>query len=257
MSYGLDNWVYGANGLLGGVIHGMSNGKEVDIRGRDFRMIPDTGVFEPVAGLTQQGRVRDDWGNWFGCDNSNPLWNYPLPDHYVRRNPYIAGPSPRVYAATGPDPNLVHPISPLLERFNDPDAANHVTSGCGLGIYRDDLLGADYYENAFTCEPVGNTVYRLQLKENKDGAVVTGTRARGRSRNRNFWRRATIGFVRCRPGPARMARFTWWICIASSSSIRGGFPRNDWRNWMSAPARTWAAFTGFIPPTKNFGQFRI
>ncbi len=37
LSYGLDNWVYGANGLLGGVIHGMSNGKEVDIRGRDFR----------------------------------------------------------------------------------------------------------------------------------------------------------------------------------------------------------------------------
>ncbi len=179
LSYGLDNWVYGANGLLGGVIHGMSNGKEVDIRGRDFRMIPDTGVFEPVAGLTQQGRVRDDWGNWFGCDNSNPLWNYPLPDHYVRRNPYIAGPSPRVYAATGTDPNLVHPISPLLERFNDPGAANHVTSGCGVGVYRDDLLGVDYYENSFTCEPVGNTVYRLQLKENKNGAVVTGTRAPG------------------------------------------------------------------------------
>ncbi len=139
--------------------------------------MPDTGVFEPVAGLTQQGRVRDDWGNWFGCDNSNPLWNYPLPDHYARRNPYIAGPSPRVYAATGPDPNLVHPISPLLERFNAPDAANHVTSGCGVGIYRDDLLGADYYDNSFTCEPVGNTVYRLQLKENKDGAVVMGTRA--------------------------------------------------------------------------------
>ncbi len=177
LSYGLDNWVYGANGLLGGVIHGMSNGKEVDIRGRDFRVLPDAGVFEPVAGLTQQGRVRDDWGNWFGCDNSNPLWNYPLPDHYARRNPYIAGPSPRVYAATGAEPNRVHPISRMLERFNDPGAANHVTSGCGVGVYRDVLLGPDYYNNSFTCEPVGNTVYRLQLKEDKDGAVVKGARA--------------------------------------------------------------------------------
>jgi putative membrane-bound dehydrogenase-like protein len=177
LSYGLDNWIYGANGLLGGVIHGMSNGKEVDIRGRDFRMLPDTGVFEPVAGLTQQGRVRDDWGNWFGCDNSNPLWNYPFPDNYVRRNPYVPGPSPRVYAATGTEPNRVHPISPMLERFNDPASANHVTSGCGVGLYRDELLGKDYYENSFTCEPVGNTVYRLRLREEADGAVVMGSRA--------------------------------------------------------------------------------
>lgn len=176
LSYGLDNWVYGANGLLGGVIHGMANAGEVDIRGRDFRMIPDSGLFEPVAGLTQQGRSRDDWGDWFGCDNSNPLWDYPLPDHYVRRNPFITAPSPRVYAATGTHPNLVHPISYMLERFNQPGAANHVTSGCGLGIYRDNLLGQDFYGNTFTCEPVGNLIYRLQLHENESGAVVTGTR---------------------------------------------------------------------------------
>lgn len=178
LSYGLDNWVYGANGLLGGTIHGMSNTREVDIRGRDFRMNPDTGVFEPVAGLTQQGRARDDWGNWFGCDNSNPFWNYPLPDYYVRRNPHVTAPSPRVYAATGTNPGLVHPISRLLERFNDPDSANHVTSGCGLGLCRDNLLGHAFYGNAFCCEPVHNLVYRLQLQESEDGAVVTGARAK-------------------------------------------------------------------------------
>jgi putative membrane-bound dehydrogenase-like protein len=183
LSYGLDNWVYGANGLLGGVIHGMANGSEVDIRGRDFRMNPDTGVFEPASGLTQQGRARDDWGNWFGCDNSNPLWNYPLPDNYVRRNPYVSAPTPRVYAATGKEPNRVYPTSFLLERFNEPNSANHITSACGTGIDRDDLLGPDYYENAFICEPVADVVYRMQLHENPDGAVVTGSRA---SNERDF-----------------------------------------------------------------------
>ena len=179
LSYGLDNWVYGANGLLGGVIHGVINGQELDIRGRDFRMHPDSGEFEPAAGLTQQGRVRDDWGNWFGNDNSNPLWSFPLPDHYLRRNPHVLAPAPRVYAATGPDPSRVYPISRLLERFNQPDAANHVTSACGLGLYRDELLGAEYAGNSFTCEPVGNVVYRLQLHEGTNGAVITGTRAPG------------------------------------------------------------------------------
>src|SRR5215475_13010285 len=169
LSLGLDNWIYGANGLLGGIIRGTAQplqtlsqtastaaagiASDVDIRGRDFRLDPITGVFEPASGLTQQGRVRDDWGNWFGCDNSTIAWHYPLPDHYIRRNPYVTAPSPRVSIAAGDNPNLLYPISRTLERFNQPQSANHVTSGCGLCIYRDDLLGGEFSGNAFVCEP--------------------------------------------------------------------------------------------------------
>jgi putative membrane-bound dehydrogenase-like protein len=188
LSLGLDNWIYGANGLLGGIIHGESRGLssvdsaaraasgegQVDIRGRDFRVNPDSGAFEPASGLTQQGRIRDDWGNWFGCDNSTIAWHYPLPDHYVRRNPYVTAPSPRVSIAAGENPNLLHPISRTLERFNQPQSANHVTSGCGLGIYRDDLLGSEFYGNAFLCEPVHNLVHRLVLQPN--GLTFSGAR---------------------------------------------------------------------------------
>lgn len=203
LSYGLDNWVYGANGLLGGVIHGLAGGKEVDIRGRDFRMHPDTAEFEPVSGLTQQGRVRDDWGNWFGCDNSNPLWQYPLPDHYVRRNPFVIAPNPRVSIALGPEPTRLHPLSRLLERFNDPGSANHVTSGCGLGLYRDDLAGPEYALNAFVCEPVHNLVHRLQLRDTDElGITRAGLRAVGEEEaeflaSRDNWFRP----VQVRTGP--------------------------------------------------------
>ena len=40
-----------------------------------------------MTGVTQQGRVRDDWGNWFGCDNSNLIRHYPLDDRYLKRQP--------------------------------------------------------------------------------------------------------------------------------------------------------------------------
>jgi putative membrane-bound dehydrogenase-like protein len=183
LSLGLDNWIYGANGLLGGVIHGVSTGvaagepNQVDIRGRDFRMNPDNGAFEPASGLTQQGRVRDDWGNWFGCDNSSPIWQYPLPDHYSRRNPFVAPPAARVWIAGGSDPTLLHPISRLLERFNSPESANRVTSGCGIGIYRDLLMGNEFNGDAFLCEPVHNLVHRMALHEK--GATLEADRAPG------------------------------------------------------------------------------
>jgi putative membrane-bound dehydrogenase-like protein len=181
LSLGLDNWIYGANGLLGGIIKTFSQSGEpltnspTDIRGRDFRLNPFTLAFEPVSGLTQQGRARDDWGNWFGCDNSTWAWHYPLADNYIRRNPFVAAPTPRVSLAGGPNPNLLYPISRTLERFNQPDSANHVTSGCGLGIYRDRFLGEKFYGNAFVCEPVHNLVHRLVL--NPQGQTYTALRA--------------------------------------------------------------------------------
>ena len=195
LSLGLDNWIYGANGLLGGDIRfvaadvrrlhsesridqGLSTSAAtnvISIRGRDFRMNPDTGAFEPASGLTQQGRVRDDFGNWFGCDNSHLLWHYPLADEYVRRNPYVAAPNPAVQVPRGRDWNRLYPASQTLERFNDASHVNRVTSACGLEIYRDELLGREFYGNAFICEPVHNLVHREVLTP--DGVTFRSTRA--------------------------------------------------------------------------------
>jgi hypothetical protein len=172
----------------------------INIRGRDFRMDPDTGAFEPVSGLTQQGRVRDDFGNWFGCDNSHLLWHYPLADEYVRRNPFVAAPSPAVPVPRDRDWNRVYPASKTLERFNDPQSANRVTSACGLEIYRDELLGREFYGNAFTCEPVHNLVHREVLIP--DGVTFRSRRATNEL-NREFLASTDNLFrpVQARTGP--------------------------------------------------------
>ena len=176
LAWGLDGWVYGASGLFGGKVKSLLTGQETDLSGRDFRIKPDSGEIEAVAGISQQGRIRDDWGNWFGNDNSTLLWHFPLPDHYVRRNPNVTYPDPRVnVASTALDPNQLYPISRTLERFNDPQSANHTTSACGPEIYRDDLLGTNYYGNAFICEPVHNLLTRLVLEPR--GATFAAHRA--------------------------------------------------------------------------------
>ena len=127
LRWGLDNWVYAAAGLFGGTIHSEITGKEFNLSGRDFRFNPDTGDFEPVSGLSQQSRDRDDFGNWFGCDNSNFAWNFPLEERYVRRNPFVTALEPRVNVPKYADANKLFPASQIAERFNHPESANRTT----------------------------------------------------------------------------------------------------------------------------------
>ena len=83
---GLDNWV-----LLrqrqsprrlrqGESDHVSACRRKHQIGSRDFRIRPDTGDIDPQSGPSQYGRNRDDWGNWFGVQNSHPLWHYVLAD---------------------------------------------------------------------------------------------------------------------------------------------------------------------------------
>ncbi len=174
---GLDGWIYGANGDSGGTIRSVRTGKSVSIRGRDFRFRPDSGEFETESGQTQYGRHRDDWGHWFGNNNPNWGWHFVLADREVRRNPYFAAPDPR---QTLERETQLYPISPTLPRFNDPGAANHVTSANSPTPYRDDLFGPEFATSLFVSEPVHNLVHRMIVEP--DGATFRGRRAPGESK---------------------------------------------------------------------------
>jgi putative membrane-bound dehydrogenase-like protein len=164
--WGLDNWIYCANGDSGGKVKSVKTGAVVDIRGRDFRIRPDTGEIELQTGQTQFGRSRDDWGNWFGNNNANPMWHFVLDDRYQRRNPHLPAPDPRVTVPVRPGAAPVFPVSRTLPRFNDLHTANHFTSACSTIVYRDDLFGPPVADApgspvfVFVSEPVHNLVHR-------------------------------------------------------------------------------------------------
>jgi putative membrane-bound dehydrogenase-like protein len=147
----------------------------VSLRGRDLRINPDTNELDAVSGQTQFGRERDDFGNWFGNNNSNPIWQYVLEDRYVRRNPHAGISQVTAPVAVVPGAAPVYPTSRTLARFNDFAFANRFTSACSTMIYRDNYLGEQYYGNAFTSEPVHNLVSRLVMT--RDGYGFKGERA--------------------------------------------------------------------------------
>jgi putative membrane-bound dehydrogenase-like protein len=175
LRWGLDNWLYIGNGDSGGEIESVKTGKRLAIGGRDLRIRPDTGDMEAQSGQTQYGRACDDWGNWFGGNNSQPMWHYTLDDHYLRRNPHVPSPNVRKQVSVTPGNAQVFPASKTLMRFNDFHTANRFTSACSPIVYRDRLLGDDYYGNSFVCEPVHNLVHREIMSI--EGATFTSRRA--------------------------------------------------------------------------------
>ena len=160
---GMDGWVYGSCGLFGGTITNLQ-GATFELGDRDFRIKPDTGEIEAATGRTQQGRVRDSFGNWFGCDNSNLAFHYPLAEHYLRRNPHIASPASRVNLARTTEAARLYPAKTDAQRFALSGPPGTVTAACGIGVYSDSSLGPDYQDNLFVCEPVNLLVHRMTLK---------------------------------------------------------------------------------------------
>jgi putative membrane-bound dehydrogenase-like protein len=175
LTWGIDNWIYGANGDSGGFITSTKTKEKFNINGRDFRFKVETGEFEAVSGQSQFGRCRDDWGNWFGNNNTNPMYHYVLEDRYLKRNPHVLYPDHRVQVPVKPGAQPVFPISKPLERFNSPQALNHFTSACSTIIYRDNLFGKEFEGNMFVSEPVHNLVHREIVKPK--GVTFTSERA--------------------------------------------------------------------------------
>ncbi len=163
LRWGLDNWIYGANGDNGGIITSLKTGTQVDIHARDFRIRPETGELETETGMAQYGRCRDDWGNWFGGRNLQPSWHCALDDQYLRRNPYLIPPDPCIDLMDPPTCARVYPISSPLPRFNEFWTMNRFTAACGISVYRDDLLGPEFASSYFVCEPAYNLVHRSVL----------------------------------------------------------------------------------------------
>ena len=175
--YGLDNWVYGANGDSGGIVTSPGTGLSVNIRGRDFRFRPDTLEFQTQTGQTQYGRRRDDWGNWFGNNNPSLGWHYIHPEHYLRRNPHFIAPSSRKPLGNYDRSHQINGISRPLQRFNGVGTFQHITAANSPAPYRDDLFGEQSARHLFISAPAYNVVRRELLQPS--GVSFTSSRPEG------------------------------------------------------------------------------
>ncbi len=143
----LDNWIY-------------AGAYAAKFRRRDGAWERATSTFRGQWGLSQ-----DDWGHLFHNSNSDQLRADLVPSHYLARNPhYLRATGTNVKVAAD---QAVWPIrvNPGINRGYRPEMLRdyklkEFTAACAPWIYRGDLFPAEFYANAFVCEPAGNLIKR-------------------------------------------------------------------------------------------------
>jgi putative membrane-bound dehydrogenase-like protein len=177
-TWGLDNWIYVANGRSDGAVRVPTDppGRAVSIRRRDVRFrlqamfgpgqraqTPTVVALEAIAGFSQFGLPHDDWGNRFPSWNTIPIRHVVLEQGALDRNPYLAETSSVAEILDPADGGRIYGISPPQARFNRESVA-FFNASCGPVIERGGLLPAAYHGNAFVCEPLSNLVHRRVLE---------------------------------------------------------------------------------------------
>jgi putative membrane-bound dehydrogenase-like protein len=149
---GLDGWFYGANGDSGGDITCLKTGTKVKLGTHDFRFHPVTGEFRLETGRSQYGKWRDDYGNWFGNNNSTLGWHYHVPMQFLEQHMDLVAKSVR--SVLNAD-TRVFTISPPVRRFNWAGATQVLTAACSPMPWSD-----GNHDCLLICEPANNLIRR-------------------------------------------------------------------------------------------------
>jgi mono/diheme cytochrome c family protein len=158
-----------ANGLLPGLDNWIHNAAHTS----RYRFQRGKWVSETARTRGQWGVSQDDYGRLYYCTNTDLARVDPFPNRYFTRNPY--------FKATAADNVELMPFSeqdvwpghptPGTNRgytateLRDDGTLSRPTAACGDTIYRGDLFPAEFRNNLFTCEPVGNLVKRMLIAE--------------------------------------------------------------------------------------------
>ena len=174
--YGLDNWIYVAHqgatstreykeefGDEGSeiIFPGSTNAPKLakNAKGLSIRFQPDKKTIETLSYQSQFGHAFDQWGNWFGCNNSNQGYHEVIANRYFQRNKGLLI-SNSIHSMSdhlnAPEvfPTTTHPDRQLLTDVGV------MTSGCGITVYDGAAFPAPFDKNiSFVAEPVSNLVH--------------------------------------------------------------------------------------------------
>ncbi len=190
LTWGLDGFVYGANGRSDGQLRWPNDSTEVprddasdrssssaiNLARHDFRFRLGPRALEALAGPSQFGLAFDDFGQRFLSWNTIPLRHVVIEDYELARNSRLASASGINLLVRADDSWKLFPRSRPPRTFNR-ESVSYPNATCGVTIYRGDALPAVLNGSALVCEPLTNLVHRRILRP--AGASFVAVRGAG------------------------------------------------------------------------------
>ncbi|MDH5604142.1 MAG: hypothetical protein OEY51_09380, partial [Cyclobacteriaceae bacterium] len=163
LTYGLDNWIYGANGGNSGAPYWIEN-KETTfpLRGNDFRFDPGRKLFERIGKSSGgYGLGVDNWGNIFETHNLEHISHLTFNEKYLS-NVQLPGIGARKNISDHDVDGMsrIYPTGKQETRVNHPEQSGYFSGACGITFYGGGIFPENVEGNVFVADVVLNLIHR-------------------------------------------------------------------------------------------------
>lgn len=175
--YGLDNWIYAANGGNNGSPYFESQPENIlDLRQDDLRFNLEKEQLERV-GKSSGGFIItfDNWGHLFETHNMNHISQLVFEDRYTENIP--GSPSNALVNISDHEENgtsRIYPIGEQETRLNHPEQSGYFSGGVGITFYGGGSFPKEFDSGIFVADCVLNLIHLDILSE--DGTSFKASR---------------------------------------------------------------------------------
>lgn len=179
LSYGLDNWIYAANGGNSGQPFFVNKPEEkIDMRGDDFRFRLEGEQLERVGKSSGGFELAfDQWGRMYETHNLRHVSQLVFEGRYLEGLP--TEPSHTLTVISDHEENglsRIYPIGEQETRVNHPEQSGYFSGSCGITFYGGGAFPNEFNDQLFVADVVLNLVHLDLLSP--DGAAMKASRNR-------------------------------------------------------------------------------
>ncbi len=177
LTYGLDNWIYAANGGNDGKPYWWGKPETaLNLRGQDLRFNLETNEMELLGESSGGfGLAMDSYGRVFETHNLTHISHLVFPDKYLNGKnilPEHTLEDISTYSENGLA--RIYPIGEQADRMNHPEQSGYFSGACGVTYYGGGTFGEKYENTVWIADVVLNLIHVAKIE--KYGASFSALR---------------------------------------------------------------------------------
>ena len=169
LTYGIDNWIYIANGGNSGEVYWAGDSlNKIPLRGQDFRIDIENKKFELIGDSSGGFELAmDAWGNLFETHNLEHISHLEFNEQYLN-GIQLLGKSARGNISDHDVDGLarIYPIGLQETRVNHPEQSGYFSGACGITYYGGDLWPDNDAGSVLVADVVLNLIHRDIISAN-------------------------------------------------------------------------------------------